>query len=100
MMRREGGRVFVTLTNVEADRLCRLPREFLGNGAEVNLAAGTITFDFTEDGFSSLLLALGQATGAAPREEFNEWIRLANAVNEGNPHWTPYEIPGENVPVP
>ena len=100
MMRRENGRVFITLTLPDADRLCRLPREVLGQSAKASLFGTekeTVTFELTVDDFLKLLLALGRAAGEADRDrtdrdEFWEWIKLANAVNEGNPNWTPYAV--------
>ena len=54
-----------------------------------------VLIDISEDQFISLISALGYAVGAAikddERDHFRSWIRLANAINEGNPNWTPYE---------
>jgi hypothetical protein len=49
-----------------------------------------------------LTLALGIAAGRASKDgdtsAFQCWIKLANGVNEGNPGWTPYEVPAEASP--
>jgi hypothetical protein len=56
-----------------------------------------ITLELTADEFAGLLLALGYAAGAAHgRGEvkmFYGWLRLVNAINDGNPDFTPYAIP-------
>jgi hypothetical protein len=58
-----------------------------------------VTLELTVDDFGSLLLALGYACGAAHSKGepkmFYAWMRLANVVNDGNPDFTPYEIPEE-----
>ena len=57
-----------------------------------------VVITLTEDQFGQLLVALGIAAGsqiAASRPLFFWLIRLANALNEGNPQWRPYEIPEE-----
>lgn len=96
MMRHEGKRVYVTLNMEDADRLCRLPREFLGFHTVPDFQADTCTFTFSPEGFANLLLALGSVAGEASKHDTNEmwkWIALANKVNEGNPNFTPYEVP-------
>lgn len=49
----------------------------------------------TYDEFEVLLLALGIAYGACKRTDLPvsaaRLVHLANAINEGNPNWTPYE---------
>jgi hypothetical protein len=63
MMRREGARVVIDIENVE---------------------------------FGQLTLCLGYAIGAARRngamDLARQWLILANAINEGNPRWTPYQV--------
>ena len=71
---------------------------------------GRVVIEISSDEFHSLLLCLGYATGAASRRFGGDvpsrdrmladsWFRLANSINEGNPHWTPYGVPEEKVPV-
>lgn len=53
----------------------------------------------TSDDFDGLLLAIGYAAGAAMRDGnramFLGLLRLANAINEGNPRWTRYNVEAE-----
>jgi len=59
-------------------------------------AGKDITFSLTPDEFDSLLLMAGYAIGAAfpdNRKLAYAFLRLANRLNEGNPNWTPYQIP-------
>lgn len=59
---------------------------------------GRVLIDISTDDFNSLLLCLGYATGAArDKATRNAWLRLANAVNEGNPDWTPYDVPEQSA---
>lgn len=55
----------------------------------------------TSDQFDSLLLGIGYAAGAAMgdgnRAMFGSLLRLANAINEGNPRWTPYNVEREEA---
>lgn len=53
-----------------------------------------VTIELTSDQFDSLLLQLGYAAGAATLrgEPLHRFLRLVNAINEGNPDWTPYEV--------
>ena len=58
---------------------------------------GRVLIDISEDQFGSLLLCLGYAIGAAASDgkatkTANNWLRLTNAINEGNPHYTPYKV--------
>jgi hypothetical protein len=61
-----------------------------------------VVLTLTQDQYEMLTLALGIAAGRASRDgdtsAFNCWLILANAVNEGNPGWTPYEVPAEVSP--
>jgi hypothetical protein len=63
-----------------------------------------ITLTLTPDQYANVVMALGIAAGRVLGEDgdrqrrFNEWLRLTNAVNEGNPDWTPYEVPAEASP--
>ncbi len=94
MMRSEAGHVFFDLALADADRLCRLPREFLPDAQYTHVDADAIRFEYSERGFAQLMLALGRVAGGCEifSREFWAWIALANAVNQGNPNWTPYEI--------
>jgi hypothetical protein len=49
----------------------------------------------TVDDYDTLLIALGVATGALGTHSPAAWgiVRLINCINEGNPDFTPYEIP-------
>lgn len=54
---------------------------------------GRVYLDLSEDDFDALLLTLGYAAGAARDErDMRLSLRVANAVNEGNPQWTPYAL--------
>lgn len=50
----------------------------------------------SESEFTTLLLMMGYATGAASKESDKglglSFLRIANAVNRDNPDWTPYEL--------
>jgi hypothetical protein len=63
-----------------------------------------VTLDLTRDEFDTLLLCMGYAAGAARQQEDTtlaaSFLRLANAVNRGNPQWTPYAIPGDSEDFP
>lgn len=54
-----------------------------------------VTIRMTRGDYESLLLALGISAGAMARENqaLSGWLALANRLNAGNPHWTPYEDP-------
>ncbi len=95
MMRREAGTVFVTLNTLDADLLLTLTRAPRVEHHETGIAQET--FAYPEEKFQAMLLALGWATGEAHRsdnrEKAHEWLRLANAINEGNPNWRPYAVP-------
>ena len=56
----------------------------------------TVRIEISLDQFEMLLLTLGLATGAAYRNGYrnqaHDVMRLANAINEGNSNWTPYEV--------
>jgi hypothetical protein len=57
--------------------------------------AGRVVIEITPDEYSGLLVLLGYAIGSAEDrgEDAASWWRLANAINEGNPDYTPYAIP-------
>lgn len=58
------------------------------------------TFSLTPDEFSLLLLMAGMATGCMFQQESPKlayrFVRLANRLNENNPHWSPYAIPSDD----
>lgn len=57
---------------------------------------GRVHIELSEDEFTTLLCCVGFAVGATTtREARFSWLRLANAINEGNPAWTPYEVPAK-----
>ncbi|HEY1865919.1 MAG TPA: hypothetical protein VGG55_02520 [Candidatus Acidoferrales bacterium] len=53
-----------------------------------------VTLTLTPNQYANVLVALGIAARKASRDydrgSFHAWLRLANAVNEGNPDWTPH----------
>jgi len=53
--------------------------------------------ELSDDEHSLLLTMCGYATGTAARDgnrkPRNAFLRLTNKLNEGNPHYVPYEIP-------
>jgi hypothetical protein len=57
-----------------------------------------IQIDISVDEWGNLLLLMGYAL-AARRKQTGimpwHWLRLINSINEGNPQFTPYEIPEE-----
>ncbi len=55
---------------------------------------GRVLIDISEDEFETLLIVIGYAVGARSLGEPlpHSWISLTNAVNEGNPRWTPYQV--------
>lgn len=60
---------------------------------------GSVVITLSDEWYGSLLLALGIAAGFSSREGNTAGMyrafQLANEVNEGNPQWTPYDIPEE-----
>jgi hypothetical protein len=57
---------------------------------------GRVLIDISDDDYNWLMMVLGFATAHATPYGIVRPIgvlRLANAINEGNPNWTPYEIP-------
>ena len=59
---------------------------------------GHMLIDISEDEYNWLLLVLGFATSAAYQKKdsivtFARVLTLTNTINEGNPDWTPYEVP-------
>jgi hypothetical protein len=55
-----------------------------------------VMIDLSREEFEALLYCLGIALGHALKEHrldvADSMFRLTNAVNEGNPGWTPYEV--------
>ena len=56
-----------------------------------------VVIDMSRDDFDMLLLVLGLAAGGQFDDRVFFWrvMKLANTINEGNPRYTPYEIPEE-----
>jgi hypothetical protein len=57
---------------------------------------GRVLIDISEDDFYGLVFVLGFAGGAAVEQKngvvtLRRTLELANAINEGNPNWTPYD---------
>lgn len=58
----------------------------------------TVRITLTRDEFDLLLLSLGIAAGMASEDNpklFRSIFRLVNAINDGNPNFTPYQIDPE-----
>jgi hypothetical protein len=62
-----------------------------------------VKIDISDMEFLDLLLCMGTATGFAHREgdtaRARRYLKLANAVNLGNPDWVPYKIEEEKETV-
>lgn len=59
-----------------------------------------VYLDLHIDDWHALLFALGTAAGATEdRAQFRGYLRLVNRINEGNPHFTPYEVEPEEQPA-
>lgn len=58
---------------------------------------GQVVLTMDRDDYDRLLLVLGYCTGAAANGDgpvtFIGMVRLINRLNEGNPGFTPYEVP-------
>lgn len=58
-----------------------------------------VTLEMTGEDYENLLLLMGVALGSAShfndRDLFWRWMGFVNRMNEGNPRFTPYEIPEE-----
>jgi len=61
---------------------------------------GRVLIDISDDEYAQLLMLFGYAMGwktniyeHIPRE----WLILLNSMNEGNPRWTPYEVPEQVI---
>ena len=59
-------------------------------------AAGIVTITISEDDCDLLNQALGSAFVLAQergsKKLAGNFVRLANAIHEGDPDWTPYEV--------
>jgi hypothetical protein len=56
----------------------------------------TVILTITKDEFSTLNIGLGYTLAVAREKDadlWKRWLRLINALNDGNPRWTPYEVP-------
>lgn len=62
-----------------------------------------VTLEMTRNDYVRLMLMLGFACGGAHRQGnmqmFYSWLRFTNELNNGNPNFTPYEIPAESSGV-
>ena len=60
---------------------------------------GKVILELTPEQFDRILIMAGYATGAAQLRGDSpvDFIRLVNEINEGNPHFTPYQIPKSNL---
>jgi len=56
-----------------------------------------VTLTMTVDEYEILLTALGYATMYAHRQSdrvlVKHYLALMNSLNQGHPHYTPYEVP-------
>ena len=52
---------------------------------------GMVTLTMTIQDYEYLLLLLGRAAGG-DLEYLHEHLALVNRLNEGNPHFTPYQL--------
>ena len=63
---------------------------------------GRVLIDIDEGEYLQLMMALGNATGSAIKQNeldlTHALFRLANSINEGNPNFRPYVIGGETKP--
>lgn len=58
-----------------------------------------ITITMSREDWELLHLMVGMAcSDAAAQPFFWDWIAFINRLNEGNPDFTPYEIPSKQVP--
>lgn len=56
---------------------------------------GQVLLTMSRDDYQMLLIVLGYATGGAIKEHWTSATRmfeLTNRLNEGNPHYTPYQV--------
>ncbi len=58
---------------------------------------GRVVIEISLVEWEALLVTLGIAVGAVSRNSpiFPQMVRLINVINEGNPNFTPYEIPAD-----
>jgi hypothetical protein len=59
--------------------------------------ADSATVVFNPDDWARLMMICGYASGACrdDREFFCVTVRFINALNKGNPKFTPFEVPAE-----
>jgi hypothetical protein len=57
-----------------------------------------VTLELSRDEFSWLRIALSHAAAYATEKPavLRQFLEVSNAINRGNPDWTPYEVPEEN----
>jgi hypothetical protein len=56
---------------------------------------GQVVLTMSTEDFQMLLIVLGYATGGAIEENWTSprrMFELTNRLNEGNPHYTPYQV--------
>lgn len=56
---------------------------------------GQVVLTMSREDYVALLLRLGLAAGWAAKEGaelFREHIKMLDRLNEGNPHYTPYQV--------
>jgi hypothetical protein len=61
----------------------------------------TITLTLSTDDYTGLMMFAGMLLSCLDRKAdkiwFWRWVKLVNRMNEGNPHYRPYETPEEEV---
>jgi hypothetical protein len=55
---------------------------------------GQVVLTLSKEDYNHLLFLLGGATGMAMRDgvRIDSILKLMNRLNEGNPHYTPYQV--------
>ena len=59
---------------------------------------GQVILTMSQEDYDALLLRLGMAAGLAAKEcpkLLNEHVKMLNRLNEGNPHFRPYQLAKE-----
>ncbi len=69
-----------------------------------DLDDGNVQLTLSRDDFQQLMFFLGVAAGSLARDGEKQQGRLVfallNRMNEGNPLYRPYQLPGENPSTP
>jgi hypothetical protein len=69
----------------------------------MNCEGNTVTLTLTDDEYAGVVKAIWIAQGLAVHDyghgspEFRRWRRICDAVNEGNPNYTPYNVEPETT---